>query len=77
MVVLSVHKSSAFLVLLYRCRNHKIQDVAFYDEKILSLLLAEDNEDEKPVLVQVPLAVITDQMFTPVPQGSSVTDVNM
>lgn len=47
-----------------RCNNHKILDVAFYDEKTLSLLLVEDTSDELPVFVQLTLSIIPDEAYT-------------
>lgn len=46
------------------CSNHKILDLAYYDEKTLSLLLVEDTTDQLPVLVQLALSVITDDVYT-------------
>ncbi|CAG2239989.1 unnamed protein product [Mytilus edulis] len=48
----------------FRCSNHKILDLAYYDEKTLSLLLVEDTTDQLPVLVQLALSVITDDVYT-------------
>nr|XP_022341002.1 anaphase-promoting complex subunit 4-like [Crassostrea virginica]XP_022341003.1 anaphase-promoting complex subunit 4-like [Crassostrea virginica] len=47
-----------------RCTRHKILDMAFYDEKTISMLIIEDHKDELPVLVQVPLDTIADDMYT-------------
>lgn len=48
----------------FRCTRHKILDMAFYDEKTISMLIIEDHKDELPVLVQVPLDTIADDMYT-------------
>ncbi|OWF41517.1 Anaphase-promoting complex subunit 4 [Mizuhopecten yessoensis] len=55
-----------------RCCKHFLQDVGYYDEKTLSLLLVEEGEDETPVLVQLPLVVIADSMYTTVPPDGSI-----
>ncbi|CAC5421412.1 unnamed protein product [Mytilus coruscus] len=52
------------VVSLYACSNHKILDLAYYDEKTLSLLLVEDTTDQLPVLVQLALSIITDDLYT-------------
>jgi hypothetical protein len=52
------------VLLFFRCRRHKILDIAFYDEKTISMLLVQDNGEERPVLVQLPLTTITDDMYT-------------
>ncbi|XP_052100926.1 anaphase-promoting complex subunit 4-like [Mytilus californianus] len=49
---------------LQPCSNHKILDLAYYDEKTLSLLLVEDTTDQLPVLVQLALSIITDDVYT-------------
>lgn len=49
-----------------RCTRHKILDMAFYDEKTISLLLVEDHKDERPVLVLMTLEAIADDTYTPI-----------
>ncbi|XP_060084772.1 anaphase-promoting complex subunit 4-like [Ylistrum balloti] len=57
--------------------KHRLQDVGFYDERTLSLLLVEEGDDETPVLVQLPLAVIADSMYTSVPPDGSIQGVSL
>jgi anaphase-promoting complex subunit 4 len=58
-----------------RCRNHAILDLAFYDDKMLSLLLLEvDRDNGRPALILVPmLALDTDNVmaFRTIPAGSA------
>lgn len=49
-----------------RCTRHRILDIAFYDEKTISLLLVEDHKDERPVLVLMTLEAIADDTYTPI-----------
>lgn len=60
-----------------RCSKHRLQDVGYYDEKTLSLLLVEEGEDESPVLVQLPLVVIPDSMYTEVPPDGNRQDFSL
>lgn len=59
-----------------RCK-HRLQDVGYYDEKTLSLLLVEEGEDETPVLVQLPLVVIPDAMYTTLPPDGSIQSLSL
>ena len=44
--------------ILYSNETLNVLDVACYDDKLLSVLLVEDTEDETPVLLQLPLSLI-------------------
>ncbi|XP_064599769.1 anaphase-promoting complex subunit 4-like [Liolophura sinensis] len=59
-----------------QCSRHKILDLALYDGKTLSLLLLEDTEESLPVLAQLSLSVLQDDMFRPISQPDvSVTSL--
>ena len=56
-----------------RCENHKILDIAYYDEKLLSVLLVEDTDDQVPVLLQLPLNLISQDSFITMTATAGVT----
>ncbi|XP_056005623.1 anaphase-promoting complex subunit 4-like isoform X2 [Ostrea edulis] len=60
-----------------RCRRHKIIDIAFYDEKTMSMLLVQDNGEERPVLVQLPLATIAEDIYTVINQEAGVDEAKI
>ncbi|KAJ8317106.1 hypothetical protein KUTeg_005010 [Tegillarca granosa] len=60
-----------------RCGNHKILDIGCYDEKTLSVLLIEDNEDQTPVLAQLHLGTIPEEMYKVVTPGGSVIESDL
>ncbi|XP_061192956.1 anaphase-promoting complex subunit 4-like [Saccostrea echinata] len=60
-----------------RCTRHKILDIAFYDEKTMSMLLVQDLKEERPVLVQLPLTTIADDMYTMVNQETGVEEAKI
>lgn len=45
--------------MFYRNDALSVLDVACYDDKLLSVLLVENTEDQIPVLLQLPLSLIT------------------
>lgn len=56
-----------------RSDNLHIRDIGCYDDKQLSVLLVEDSDDQVPVLLQLPLELITNTDFMTV---SGSADVN-
>ncbi|ESO93067.1 hypothetical protein LOTGIDRAFT_162090 [Lottia gigantea] len=52
---------------------HLILDISYYDKKVLSLLLVEDIEDGRPVLVQLPFTVLKDTIFTKLSSTENIT----
>ncbi|XP_077992612.1 anaphase-promoting complex subunit 4-like [Glandiceps talaboti] len=71
-VVLQVHfgtlgEVSANDSIPFRCTQHKILDVQFYDDTILSILLHEDSSDGDnfSVLAQLPISTLTESTQRP------------
>ncbi|XP_071089402.1 anaphase-promoting complex subunit 4-like [Haliotis cracherodii] len=47
-----------------RCSQHTVLDIAYYDPTSLSLLLQEEGEDGRPVLLQLSMSILNSSKFT-------------
>ncbi|XP_067657948.1 anaphase-promoting complex subunit 4-like isoform X2 [Haliotis asinina] len=59
-----------------RCSQHTVLDIAYYDPTSLSLLLQEEGEDGRPVLLQLSMSILNSSKFTKLATTENIASLN-